>query len=277
MEQEFAGFTLEPREGGVYWLVLNRPSRLNALTQALKRDLLEVLSHLQMNDDCRVLVITGAGNAFCSGDDVGADAGWTHGSPTLVPKLPAGHHDALGTYNALRTMSQAVNIALRNFDKPTIAAINGVAVQTGLSLALCCDFRLASSTARLGSATLRFGLQPDEGGHWLLVQVLGVAGALDFLLRRRIVDAEDALRLGLVTDVIQPESLEHAASDLAAELAKGPQVAQRILKRLIYRAADQTFEDACDDIAIRTGISDHHPDAEEGLTAFRERRGPEFQ
>jgi 2-(1,2-epoxy-1,2-dihydrophenyl)acetyl-CoA isomerase len=129
------------------------------------------------------------------------------GTP-LVPPIPPGHDTALGTYNALRTISQQVNTAVRSLDKLTIAAINGVAIQTGFSLALACDFRIAAAGARMGSATLRFGLLPDEGGQYLLVQHLGFARALDFLMRKRIVTAEEALDLGLVTEVVAPESLE---------------------------------------------------------------------
>lgn len=277
MTETVAGFTVEARDGGVHWLTLRRPERLNALTQALKRDLAEVITQLQMDDACRVLVIAGAGPAFCAGDDIGSEDEWRAGEPTLVPKLQPGHDGPLGTYNALRTMSQALNVALRGFDKPTIAAINGAAIQSGLSLAMCCDFRIATQQARLGSGTLRYGLQPDEGGHWLLVHTLGLAGATDFLLRHRIVDAETALRLGLLTEVVAPGDLERTVDELAAELAAGPQVAQRILKRLLLRAVDQTFEQACDDIAIRTAISDHHPDVDEGLAAFHQRRPARFQ
>src|SRR5205085_5552719 len=125
--------------------------------------------------------------------------------PELVPSLPGGHQTPVGTYDALRVVSQSLNVAVRNLDKLTVAAINGFAIQTGLSLALACDFRVASTEARLGSATLRLGLLPDEGGQYLLVQLLGVARAMDFLMRRRIVSAAEALELGLVHEVVPPE------------------------------------------------------------------------
>jgi 2-(1,2-epoxy-1,2-dihydrophenyl)acetyl-CoA isomerase len=172
--------------------------------------------------------------------------------------------------------SQGVNRALRSIDKPTIAALNGVAIQSGLSLALACDFRLASTTARLGSATLRFGLMPDEGGHYLLLQHLGLAGTLDFLLRKRILDAADAHARGLVNEVLPSDELMPATLALASELAAGPQLAQRMLKRAVYKAAESDFEGALDDIAVRTAITDHHPDAAEGGRSFAEKRAPKF-
>ena len=122
----------------------------------------------------------------------------------------------------------------------------------------------------------RFGLLPDEGGHYLLVQHLGVARTLDFLMRKRIVTAEEALELGLVTEVVAPEALDESAQRLAEELANGPQVSMRMLKRSVYNAADQSWHAALDDIAARTAITDHHPDAREGVAAFRDKRAPVF-
>lgn len=193
-----------------------------------------------------------------------------------MPDIPRGHENAIGTYEGLRVLSQTVNQAVRKLDKLTIAAINGVAIQTGLSLALSCDFRIASEQARLGSGTLRFGLLPDEGGQYLLVQHLGVAKAMDFLMRNRIVDAAEAERLGLVHQVVPHEQLMQRSLDLARELANGPQVAMRLLKTTIYNAAEMTFAQALDDIAGKTAISDHHPDAREGVAAFRDKRRPSF-
>ena len=130
--------------------------------------------------------------------------------------------------------------------------------------------------ARLGSATLRFGYLPDEGGQFLLVQILGVAKTLDFLMRKRIVSAREALELGLVHEVVEPEALMPRAMDLARELANGPQVAMRLLKRSVYNAAELTFAQALDEIAAKTAVSDHHPDAVEGARAFKEKRAPRF-
>jgi 2-(1,2-epoxy-1,2-dihydrophenyl)acetyl-CoA isomerase len=193
-----------------------------------------------------------------------------------VPDIPRGHHNALGTYNGLRALSQPLNVAVRSLDKLTVAALNGVAIQTGLSLALACDFRIASDDARLGSATLRFGLLPDEGGQFLLVQLLGVAKAMDFLMRKRIVSAAEALELGLVHEVVPADELLDRAMELARELAAGPQVAMRMLKRSIYNAAEMTFAQSLDEIAAKTAVTDHHPDAQEGVRAFREKSSPRF-
>ena len=271
---EQSGFEVELRDPGVAWIRFNRPERMNGMDPAMKRDLVETLLQAQMDARVRVVVFTGSGRAFCAGDSLKAyqDAG----DATLVPPIGHGHDSPIGTYDGLRGLSQPVNLSIRNLDKLSIAAINGVAIQTGLSLALACDFRIASSEARLGSATLRFGLMPDEGGQYLLVQHLGVAGAMDFLMRKRIVPAREAHALGLVHEVTDPASLETRTLELARELAEGPQVAMRLLKRSIYNAAELSFSQALDEIAAKTAVSDHHPDAREGVVAFRDKRQPRF-
>lgn len=271
----FRGFEVEVRDPGIALITFNRPERLNGLSQPIKRDLVETLTQAQMDDAVRVVVFTGQGRAFCAGDDISGHRG-APGGEALVPNIPGGHENAIGTYEGLRVLSQPVNAAVRALDKLSIAAINGVAIQTGLSLALACDFRIASTEARLGSATLRFGLLPDEGGQYLLVQHMGVAKTMDFLMRKRIVAASEALELGLLHEVVESAELMPRAMALAEELANGPQVSMRLLKKSIYNAAEMTFAHALDEIAAKTAISDHHPDAGEGVRAFQEKRAPKF-
>lgn len=270
----FRGFDVALSEGGVAAITFNRPEKLNGLDQWIKRDLVETLTQAQMDDRVRVILFTGRGRAFCAGDDIsghGRDEG-----RTLVPAISGGHLNAIGTYNGLRTLSQPVAATIRSLDKLTIAAINGIAIQSGFSLALACDFRIASADARMGSATLRFGLIPDEGGQYLLVQAMGVAKTMDFLMRKRIVTAAEAADLNLVHEVVAPEDLAARSNALATELADGPQVAMRLLKRAIYNAGELSFSQALDDIATKTAISDHHPDAREGVAAWRDKRPPRF-
>lgn len=273
---QFRGFKVAMREPGIAWFEFTTPERLNGMTASIKRDLVEAVTQAQMDNAVRVVVFTGSGRAFCAGDDLKGYGQVQVPGEALVPAIGHGHDSPLGTYNGLRTISQRVNTVVRGLDKLTIAAVNGVAIQTGFSLALACDFRIAARGARLGSATLRFGLLPDEGGQYLLVQLLGVAKTMDFLMRRRIVDADEALALGLVHEVVAKDELETATMKFAAELADGPQVSMRLLKRSIYNAAELGWEQSLDEIAAKTGITDHHPDAREGVTAFREKRAPKF-
>ncbi|MYD44054.1 MAG: hypothetical protein F4W90_09225 [Gammaproteobacteria bacterium] len=271
----FTGFEVEVREPGIAWITFNTPERLNGLTQPIKRDLVETIIQAQMDNAVRILVFTGEGRAFCAGDDISGQNKPLGGNP-LVPPIPPGHDTEIGTYEGLRHLSQTVNLAIRNCDKLCIAAINGVAVQTGMTLALACDYRIAAAGARIGSATLRFGLLPDEGGQYLMVQLIGVAKTMDFLMRKRIVEAEEAYELGLLHEVVPGPELLARVTTLAEELANGPQVAMRLLKRSIYNAYELSFEQSLDEIAAKTAVTDHHSDAREGGTAFREKRSPNF-
>ena len=272
----FTGFELQLREPGIAWFQFNSPERLNGMTTGIKRDLIEAVTQAQMDNSVRVIVFTGTGRAFCAGDDLRAYKGTDLGGDPLVDSIPPGHDNALGTYNGLRTISQALNSTVRNLDKLTVCALNGVAIQTGFSLALCCDFRIAADSARMGSATLRFGLLPDEGGQYLLVEAMGITKTMDFLMRKRIVTADEAFKLGLVNEVVPASDLEAHTMALATELANGPQVAMRLLKRSVYNAAELTWSHSLDEIAAKTALSDHHPDAREGVAAFNEKRDPTF-
>jgi 2-(1,2-epoxy-1,2-dihydrophenyl)acetyl-CoA isomerase len=243
----------------------------------MKRDLREIVVQAQLDGDTRVVVFSGSGTSFCAGDNIFSGRDPDEQMPSLVPpRHSAGPRHQVDQQSSLQLYSQELIRSVWMLDKPTVAVLNGVAIQTGLSIALACDFRIASVNARLGSATLRFAFLPDEGGHWLLLQYLGLARATDFLLRKRIVDAAQALELGLVNEVVPHDRLQARAMELSAELADGPQVAMRFLKRSLRNATTLTFDQAGEDIATKTAISDHHPDTREGVAAWRERREPKF-
>ncbi|MCH7742454.1 MAG: enoyl-CoA hydratase/isomerase family protein [Proteobacteria bacterium] len=273
---KFTGFEVSLEAPGVAWIEFNEPEKLNGMNTRKKRDLIETLIQAQMDNAVRVIVFIGQGRAFCAGDDLKAHTRGESQDKALMPPIPPGHDSPIGTYNGLRHISQALNLTIRSLDKLTIAAINGIAIQTGLSLALACDFKIAAQDARLGSATLRFGLLPDEGGQYLLVQHMGIAKTMDFVMRKRIVSADEAQALGLVNTVVPGDELRAEAQKLAMELATGPQVSMRLMKRSVYQAAELSFEQACDEIASKTAISDHHPDTREGVAAFHEKRTPRF-
>lgn len=276
LEGNYRGFEVAMHDSGIAVVTMNEPDHLNGQTGPMKRDMTEFFVQAQLDRDIRVIVLTGSGRAFCAGDDLtGRKRDWDD-RDKLATNIPWDGANEIGTYGSLRTISQGLNLAVRNLDKLTIAAINGVAIQTGLTLALACDFRIAAESARLGSATLRFALQPDEGGHALVVQLIGLAKAIDFFMRKRIWTANEALDHGLVHEVVPDGELLKHAMELARELADGPQVAMRLLKKSLYNAAEMPLLQAFDDIAARTGISDHHADAAEGVAAFREKRPAKF-
>jgi 2-(1,2-epoxy-1,2-dihydrophenyl)acetyl-CoA isomerase len=265
IEGEYQGFDVDVVDPGVAVFTFNKPERLNAMGSGTRRDLVELLTVAQLDDSVRVIVFTGTGRGFVAGVNNKASE---PEDPVLGPPVPSHAHVPVDLYGRLSFHGQELPRTIRRLDKLTIAAVNGYAIQLGLSIVLACDFAVAARSAQLGSATLRMGWQPDEGGHWLLVEHLGVKGAMDFLMRKRIVSAEEAQSLGLVNEVVDDDQLPDRALELAAELAAGPQVAMRLLKKAVYNAARLTFDQAGDDIASKTAISDFHLDAKEGSTAF---------
>ncbi|MDB5714829.1 MAG: hypothetical protein JWO15_2226 [Sphingomonadales bacterium] len=279
IEGRYAGFTLELRDPGIAWIRFERDEgTFNGFTAPMKRDLTDTIEELSFRPDSRVIVFTGSNGAFCAGDDFK-----NYYDPAHWEKDSRGRNllserriDAVGLYGRLRLVSQKLTSAVYDTDLITIAAINGVCIQSALSLALACDFRIASTKAKMGSGTLRFGFQPDENGHYLLVRQIGVARTLDFLINNRIVSGAEALDWQLVNEVVEPEDLEARAMAMATRIAEGPMVATRMLKRAVYRAYEEDFAGAADDIALRTAISDHHPDSAEGVSAWIEKRKPNF-
>jgi 2-(1,2-epoxy-1,2-dihydrophenyl)acetyl-CoA isomerase len=269
IEGSYQGFDVALQPPGVAVITFRRPERLNAMSFGQRRDLTEVLSLAQLHDEVRVVVLTATGRGFLAGVD---NSGAVGEDPTLVPGRPPTGHEPVNLYAQLVTYAQEPVRTIRRLDKITIAAVNGYAIQLGLSIVLACDIAVAGRSAQLGSATLRMGWQPDEGGHWLLVEHMGVKRALDFLLRQRIVPAEEALALGLINEVVDDDALLDRALQVADEMARLPQVATRLLKKAVYNAARLTFDQAGDDIASKTAISDFHQDAVDGAPAFREKR-----
>jgi 2-(1,2-epoxy-1,2-dihydrophenyl)acetyl-CoA isomerase len=275
LEGDFHGFTVGLEPTGIAVVTLNRPDRLNSITLTMKRELSEWLVGAQVADSIRVVVITGAGRAFSAGDDISGKP-TELAPPRLVRELTLGQRGAIRTYEALRVIGQPLSVAVRDFDKPTVAAVNGVAVQSGLGLLLACDFRLAAESASFISGTLRFAFTPDDGSHYLLVRQLGYARAMRFIMLNETMSAQAALAHGIVSEVLPSGELTARALELAGKLASGPQIAMRLVKRSLQAAENQAMRDALDDVAIRTAVTDYQPDAAEGVAAFREKRPAVF-
>jgi 2-(1,2-epoxy-1,2-dihydrophenyl)acetyl-CoA isomerase len=265
VEGSYQGFDVAVRPPGVAIVTFRHEERLNAMSAGARQDLVNVLDRAQLDEAVRVVVFAATGRGFAAGVNNRVSG---PEDPTLVPPIPSHRHEPIELYSRLRLHAQELPRAIRRLDKLTISAVNGFAIQLGLSIVLASDFAIAARSAQLGSATLRMGWLPDEGGHWLLVEHLGVKRALDFVIRRRVVSAEEAAELGLVTEVVDDDDLMPRALALAEELASGPQVAMRLLKRAVYNAAHLTFDQAGDEIAAKTAISDFHLDALEGSAAF---------
>ena len=254
---------------GVGRITLNRPDKMNAYTFTMTQELLSAIAAYRDDDELRVLVVTGAGTrAFCTGGDIsGADA--EHGRKVAAQPMGSGRE--------MREGMQAVVLALRVLDKPSVAMIRGYAVAGGLALAMACDFRFAGRSARLGDTSGKVGLLPDEGGAWLFPHAMGLDKALRMTLLSEIYDAPRAEQLGLVTEVVEDDALDEATLAFAEALAGRAPLAVRLTKMMMARSAGLSLQESVADAQMAVMIANPSADVREGLKAFFEKRAPKFQ
>ena len=257
---------IEQVKDGVAVLMLNRPDRLNAMSRPMLDALLEALPRLAEDPEIGVVVLTGAGRGFCAGGDVKAMAEGTDlGGQTMEERA-----------QALRSRMETSRW-LHEMPKPTIAMMRGPAAGAGLSLAMACDLRIASDTIRLGTAFARVGYSGDFGGSYYLTQLVGTAKARELYFTADLLDAQQALGLGLVNRVVADARLEEETMALASRLARGPRVAYRYMKRNMNAAETASLKDMLDLEAwhhARTGMTEDHREA---ARAFVEKREPQFK
>ena len=251
-------------------ITLNRPDRLNAISDQMGRELVEAIEDVAADDEMRVLVLTGAGRGFCSGADTGGMAGG---------QSQGGHSGERGAEEIRRGFgtAQRMILGLHRMEKPTIAMVNGAAVGAGLDLACACDIRTGSSNARFMVAYILIGLFPGYGGAWLYPRVLGsVAKAAELLFTGDFMEAEEALQHGLLNRLATPEELESATMEMARKIAQGPPIAMRLSKLMLYKGLEFDLETAMQMAAAAETITLTSRDHQEGLAAFREKRAPHF-
>ena len=254
------------KENGVATLTLNRPDKLNALTsQMAYEDLVDIFNQIKKDDDIRAIIITGAGRGFCSGTDVSTQL--ANGMGKVIKETRYETIEQVGGF--------VMNIV--DMEKPIIAAINGVAVGAGLSIVLASDIRLASEKARFGAVWVKRGLIPDVGATYFLPRVIALDKALELTLSGDIIDAEEALEIGLVTRIIPHDELMPKARELAGRIAKGPAVAIELIKRGLYRSLNNDLKVQLDYESYAQNICRRTEDHEEGVRAFSEKREPNFK
>lgn len=241
-------------------LTLDRADSLNSLTLGLKSELLQALKSAGRDRAVRAVVITGAGRAFCAGQDL---------RERMEP-------DAAPLAVELRQRYNPIIIAMRRLEKPIVAAVNGVAAGAGASLAFACDIRLAAPEASFILAFGRVGLVPDSGATWFLPRLVGTAKALEIALTTEPLSAADAERFGLVARIVPADGLLAEAQALAERLAAGAPRAIALTKRALNRAWDATLEEQLEYEADLQGLAGASEDHAEGVAAFVEKRRPAF-
>ncbi|BBY93393.1 crotonase [Mycobacterium gallinarum] len=251
---------------GVGTIVLSRPESRNAFTFAMIREWARLLRSAKNDDDVRVLVLTGAGEkAFCSGVDLSSIS---NANPNLTPlQRKAQLHDDI----------HRVALALEDLDKPIIASINGVAVGAGLDMALMCDMRIMSTSARVSEGYVKVGLTPGDGGAYYLPRIVGTSKALELLLTGDFIDAEEALRIGLVNRIAAPEALAEETTRLARQIADHAPITVRMIKRATYQSANTDLRTALDLISSHFAVVAATEDAAEALQAMKDKRTPQYK
>lgn len=249
---------------GIATLTLNRPEKKNAFTTEMLLAWGDALLECAEREDVRAVVLTGAGDAFCSGGDVGS--------------MKERSQDS--AYQRKVSLSQRVHripLIMESFDKPVIVAVNGVATGAGMDMALMGDIRIAAASARFAETYIRIGIFSGDGGAWYLPRLVGISKALELLLTGRFVDAAEAERMGLVSRVVADDQLMAAAYELARQIAAQPPIAVRMMKRAVYQAQTQDLRTHLDMASSHMAAIYSTEDHREAVAAFQDKRKPLFQ
>lgn len=260
---DYPHLRLDRRADGVAVLTLDNPSLRNAMSEEMTASWVRAIDELAADRDLRAVVVTGADGAFCSG----GNTSWITSEP-----------DA--TVDHLRTRMIAFYrdwLSIRRLEVPTIAAVNGAAIGAGLCLALACDLRYAVRGAKLGAPFVQLGMHAGMAGTYLLPNVVGPAIARDLLLTGRIVDADEALRLGLVSRVVEPDGFLQEVLEIAAGIARTAPIASRLTTLALRDGGHADFESAIQWEALAQPVTLATDDLHEGIAASRERRAPVFR
>jgi len=249
-------------ENGIGLITFNRPERMNAVTMEMQLRLQEIVREVILDNEVRVVIVTGNGRAFCGGIDV-----------TLLARARDNSQDRPKPVELPDT--SLPKWLFTRIPKPTIAAVNGPAVGMGAQYTIQCDFRIASENARFGWVFSRRGITPDSGsGPFLLPYIIGLSKALEIMYSGEIIDAREALRLGLVSQVVAPDALIPAAKELAAKLLKGAPLSIKGIKELIYGSLEWPPDVCEEETRKRMHQVRDSEDAREGSISFLEKRDP---
>ena len=261
---EYANLRVD-HDGQIALVTLNRPEKLNAIDRHLHHDMMAACEELRDDDGVRVVVFTGEGRGFCSGADL------TGARPN---DEDAGRGERLDEYNWVGRQALMV---YRDLNKPTIAAVNGVAAGAGMGLALACDMRVGCENTRFKTVFIERSLSPDSGLSYFLPRIVGSSRAFDLVFTSRTVDAEESYRLGLLDRLTTAENLLGEAIGLAKQIAMWPPVAMQMSKRAMQRSLDTTLDDQLQYETHSIVFARRAPhDVAEAAASFRERRPPVF-
>lgn len=255
-------------------LTLNRPEVYNALNEKMKEELNDALKQAERDPEVRCLVLRGAGEkAFCSGQDLKEHSGKPTNASTSLSVTPPRR----SLKESLEKSYNPMIRRMRNMGKPIIGMINGVAAGAGLSIALACDMRIMADTAKLIEVFVRIALVPDSGSHWFLTRLVGMAKAFEYAALGSDISAAEAVRVGLVNNVVPAAQLEQATMELASKLANGPTKSIGLIKRALNKSLSSDLDTLLDYEATIQEIASLSEDHKEGVAAFLEKRPAQFK
>jgi 2-(1,2-epoxy-1,2-dihydrophenyl)acetyl-CoA isomerase len=262
---------LAERRDGVLYLTMNRPDKLNALSEQMVAGLLEQLHHAASDPEVGAIVLTGAGRGFCAGGDISR----------MRDRNEAAGHDGgqgLGIENRIAGTrhGEEISLLLHEIPKVTIAAVNGPVAGAGLGVCLACDLRIASEAARFGTAFARVGYSGDYGGTYFLTQLVGPAKARELYFLAEFVNADEALKIGIVNRVVPAALLAQEVHTCAKRIASGPRVAYGYMKGNLNAALNTDLRTLLDREAVGQALTSLTDDHKEAVKAFLEKREPKF-
>ncbi|MBF7084313.1 enoyl-CoA hydratase [Desulfallas sp. Bu1-1] len=251
---------MEKLEDGVCRIVLNQPDSLNTLSDAMVEGLKLAFEQAAADSKVKVVVLTGAGRAFCAGGDLNIIDG------------------SMGLMAAREYVFKVAELTrlIFHIEKPVIAAINGFSMGGGLVIALAADILIASSAAKFGLAFVNVGLIPDIGGTYLVPRAIGIQKAKELVFTGQMIDAYEAERIGMITKVVEPDKLDETVNQLASQIARGPSIAIGLAKYMLNRNLNRSLDEAIEDEAFAQSICMQTKDHREAVIAFKEKRKPKF-
>jgi 2-(1,2-epoxy-1,2-dihydrophenyl)acetyl-CoA isomerase len=244
---------------------LNRPDKKNAQSEEMLDLLCAALRSANEDPSVSCFVLTGNGDAFCSGGDLGRRSNEA-AAPTPLERM-----------DRLHSVTHKVARAVEEFEKPLIAAVNGSAIGAGMDLSLMCDIRFAAASARFSEAYVRLGLLPGNGGCYFLPRIVGVARALELLWSGDFVDAQEALELGIVSRIYDDDRLLPETLAFAERLSQGAPIQQREIKKLLYQSLNTDLRTSLRAVSAHMAVIQSTDDYKEAISAYKERRKPKFQ
>ncbi|MFB3812622.1 MAG: enoyl-CoA hydratase/isomerase family protein [Terriglobales bacterium] len=250
------------KSDGIGLVTLNRPEKFNALNRELMLDITRILQEAGADDAVKIVIVTGAGKAFCAGGD--------------LMRHPCFETDDPVVRQEYVKEGGRISLTLHRLPKPTIAAVNGAAAGAGMDLALACDIRIASDQARFSEAFVRAGLMPDMGGTWFLPRLVGLGKALELIFTGDTIDAQEAARIGLVNHVVPHDELMSNVMAMARRLAAGPTQSYKLAKWAVYRGLELDYEAAAEHEMFGQNLLLGTEDVKNATRAFAQKAKPVF-